>query len=632
MSAHDASFRCMAWSHNQNYLLTSDGGGNIKYWSPSIAPVQSIDSHDGQAIHALSFSPADTKFVSCGDDATVRIWDWAGRREERVLEGHGWDVKCVQWHPRSSVICSGSKDNLVKLWDPRQGGCLSTLYGHKNTVTKVAWNDNGNWLLTASRDQLIKLYDIRAMKELCSLKGHHKEVTSIAWHPIYETVFASGGMDGTLIYWNVGPKGSEEPAVKIPFAHDMAIWDMKWHPAGHLLATGSNDRQTKFFARNRPGMKQGLDDDGLEVADGGAYDNEIIQAEMELGNHVGIVIGRRGATIIAMQRQTKTKMHVDQIRRVLQIEGTARQIETVKKRVGALLDRVSSDNEDRGQGGVIVYSPYQLFLDIIIYAASVKRLPLPCPCLPECKWFNLYARGGFAAGRGFTAQILHHFAINYDHSLLYDRIRHCAVLAAAAAAAASVAADNDGTSSLWFVDDRVHSRCPLGQFGVKKFMTEFQLEPLLRRQRSLDRCAALDHLGCDVMLCSRLLLEIVSKLYQSIRPSSYYYVYSSNHKQSYERCLGVIPRCIVVLLMALPSNQASKAASCFNSTDKMENPCQCHCVAAALLFGLRLFADRSTSAKQLCCEWNEGLQSSKLLRAEAPGSIRFEFHASKYRT
>ena len=184
------------------------------------------------------------------------------------------------------------------------------------------------------------------MKELCSLKGHHKEVTSIAWHPIYETVFSSGGMDGTLIYWNIGPKGSEEPAAKIPFAHDMAIWDMKWHPAGHLLATGSNDRQTKFWARNRPGSKQGLDDD--DTADG---DGEILQAEMELGNHVGIVIGRRGATIIAMQRQTKTKMHVDQIRRVLQIEGTARQIQTVKKRVGALLDRVSSESEDRGGGG-----------------------------------------------------------------------------------------------------------------------------------------------------------------------------------------------------------------------------------------------------------------------------------------
>jgi len=88
MSAHDQSFRCMAWSHNQNYLLTSDSGGNIKYWSPSIAPVQSIDSHDGQPIHALSFSPADTKFVSCGDDATVCTIDqtigW-------------WNIPCI-WH------------------------------------------------------------------------------------------------------------------------------------------------------------------------------------------------------------------------------------------------------------------------------------------------------------------------------------------------------------------------------------------------------------------------------------------------------------------------------------------------------------------------------------------------------
>lgn len=139
MSAHDTSFRCMCWSHNQNYLLTSDAAGNIKYWSSSIAPVQSLDTHNGQPIHALSFSPSDTKFVSCGDDATVRVWDWAERREERVLEGHGWDVKTVAWHPRSSVICSGSKDNLVKLWDPRTGSALSTLYGHKNTVTKVAW-------------------------------------------------------------------------------------------------------------------------------------------------------------------------------------------------------------------------------------------------------------------------------------------------------------------------------------------------------------------------------------------------------------------------------------------------------------------------------------------------------------
>lgn len=248
-------------------------------------------------------------------------------------------TQTVAWHPRSSVIASGSKDNLVKLWDPRAGSCLSTLYGHKNTVTKVAWNDNGQWLLTASRDQLIKLYDLRAMKEIVSLKGHNKEVTSLAWHPHQESVFCSGGMDGTLLYWNVGPKGSEEPAARIPYAHDMAIWDMQFHPSGHLLATASNDRQTKFWGRNRLGSEAGLPDNEDEDQ------AEILEDEVELGNHVGIVIGHKGRTIISMQRATGTKMHVDQGRRTLLIRGTARQIERVRKRVEALLNRVM--NEER---------------------------------------------------------------------------------------------------------------------------------------------------------------------------------------------------------------------------------------------------------------------------------------------
>jgi hypothetical protein len=102
-----------------------------------------------------------------------------------------------------------------------------------------------------------------------------------------------------------------------------------------MLATASNDRQTKFWARNRLGNASGLPEEESEAS------AEVVKDEMELGNHVGIVIGKRGATIISMQRATGTKMHV---------EGTVKQIETVKKRVGALLERVS--NEDSRNGGM----------------------------------------------------------------------------------------------------------------------------------------------------------------------------------------------------------------------------------------------------------------------------------------
>ncbi|VDM67529.1 unnamed protein product, partial [Strongylus vulgaris] len=117
----------------------------------------------------------------------------------------------------------------------------------------VDWNRNGNWLLTAGRDHLVKLYDIRTMKEMYSYKGHKKEVTAVAWHPIHEGLFVSGGGDGSIAYWLVE---NEKEVAFLEHAHDQAVWAMKFHPMGHILATGSNDNNTKFWARNRPGDTQ----------------------------------------------------------------------------------------------------------------------------------------------------------------------------------------------------------------------------------------------------------------------------------------------------------------------------------------------------------------------------------------
>ena len=66
--------------------------------------------------------------MSCSDDSLVKIWDFRTGTEERTLSGHGWDVKCVDWHPAKGLIVSGGKDNQIKLWDPRTANQLQTLY------------------------------------------------------------------------------------------------------------------------------------------------------------------------------------------------------------------------------------------------------------------------------------------------------------------------------------------------------------------------------------------------------------------------------------------------------------------------------------------------------------------------
>jgi len=130
------------------------------------------------------------------------------------------------------------------LWEPgRTGSVLATLHAHKSTVMDIAWNSNGNWLLTASIEHQTK-------EELQTFRGHKKEVSTVAWHPMHEGVFASGGSDGSIMFWHVG---ADKEVGAIETAHESIIWSLNWRPVGHILCSGSNDHTCKFWTRNCPG-------------------------------------------------------------------------------------------------------------------------------------------------------------------------------------------------------------------------------------------------------------------------------------------------------------------------------------------------------------------------------------------
>ncbi|KAG5847700.1 hypothetical protein ANANG_G00128970 [Anguilla anguilla] len=251
LQAHDSPVRAMTWSHNDMWMLTADHGGYVKYWQSNMNNVKMFQAHK-EAIREASFSPTDNKFATCSDDGTVRIWDFLRCHEERILRGHGADVKCVDWHPTKGLVVSGSKDSQqpIKFWDPKTGQSLATLHAHKNTV----------------------------MEELeggaAGLQGHKKEATAVAWHPVHEGLFASGGSDGSLLFWNAGV---EKEVGGMEMAHEGMIWSLAWHPLGHILCSGSNDHTSKFWTRNRPGDKMrdrynlnllpGMSEDGVEYDD-----------------------------------------------------------------------------------------------------------------------------------------------------------------------------------------------------------------------------------------------------------------------------------------------------------------------------------------------------------------------------
>ena len=236
----------MTWSNDEQNMLTGDDMGVIKYWNKEMANIARIDPAHEAGIRAISTSPVDNKFASCGDDHKVMIWDYNTQQRETTIN-QGNDVKTVDWHPQKGLLVCGDKNYVITLLDPRiqpkgKQSKLRTIYDHKGEVSICSWNQNGDWFLSASRDQSQKLWDLRQMAEpIRTYQGQGAAVTSLAWHPVHSDLWVSGGMvrlpfprprqqtqqllsccwqDGSLAYWLAS---NEKPQANFK-AHEAAVW------------------------------------------------------------------------------------------------------------------------------------------------------------------------------------------------------------------------------------------------------------------------------------------------------------------------------------------------------------------------------------------------------------------------
>jgi polyadenylation factor subunit 2 len=250
LQAHPCPIRAFHWMPDGSTLLSGDALGVVKFWDANFYPFVTFQAHK-EPIRDLTSSPNGAKFATCADEAHAKIWDFRTGQEERLLKGHGWDIKTCQWHPSKSLVATGSKDCSIKLWDPRANEAISTIYCHKSVVTRIRWSPDGQWLASGSRDQLVKVLDIRKMSVGDRiLKSHVKEVTSLAWHPIDPTLLTSGSYDGQISFWDVN---HNKPIETLIGAHEAAVWSIAYHPLGNQMVTSSHDCSTKFWGRGKPG-------------------------------------------------------------------------------------------------------------------------------------------------------------------------------------------------------------------------------------------------------------------------------------------------------------------------------------------------------------------------------------------
>lgn len=236
----------LSWSnHTKGHLISGSLDCTVCYWDIHHKPTSSTTSsslimdpictftgHTGP-VEDVDWHKLDPHLIgSCGDDATVRLWDVRAARgasstastttkeAHLISKAHDGDVHCLAFHPTNEfLLATGSADRSVVLWDMRNTKTrLQTLTGHNDQVFQVSWAPfNESILASCSADRRVNIWDLSRIgmeqtpedaedgpPELLFIHGGHtSKVNDFSWNGINPWTIASVSEDNVLQVWTM---------------------------------------------------------------------------------------------------------------------------------------------------------------------------------------------------------------------------------------------------------------------------------------------------------------------------------------------------------------------------------------------------------------------------------------------
>lgn len=108
--------RCLAISPDGRHMATGSWTGELILWDVDrLVRVWQSSSHQNM-ISDFGFAPDGTRFVSCSDDGSIKVWSLESNEPMKTLPGEDF-VVTVCYSKDGSVLYSGGYDAVVRTWD-----------------------------------------------------------------------------------------------------------------------------------------------------------------------------------------------------------------------------------------------------------------------------------------------------------------------------------------------------------------------------------------------------------------------------------------------------------------------------------------------------------------------------------
>lgn len=189
IQGHQGPVLCVRFTKDGAYALTAGQDRTVMLWNPNCEqgdvagpeafrasgddaprrlrkPITSFAGHSHE-VFGVAIAADNSRFVSCGGDKLVIVWDVATARASRKLSGHTHRVNAVALNADASVAFSAGYDTSVRCWDLRSHmrEPIQTLDQAADSVSSVSVH--GHKVVSGSVDGRVRVYDLR-MGELAT--------------------------------------------------------------------------------------------------------------------------------------------------------------------------------------------------------------------------------------------------------------------------------------------------------------------------------------------------------------------------------------------------------------------------------------------------------------------------------
>lgn len=191
------SIHALAFTSNGQSLAAGGGDGLLRVWNMANgAEVSRTAVHNYFVIESVAFGPAD-QLITGAQDNSIRISQGPGNASNIIPAGQQY-IMNLALSPNNQWLGSRDAAGQVKLWNRTNQTLAATLPASRK-YTALAFSPDSRWLVTGDEGGRVELWSVPGGKRVQMLNGHSEKIIGVAFRPSGQIISASA--DGIIRLW-----------------------------------------------------------------------------------------------------------------------------------------------------------------------------------------------------------------------------------------------------------------------------------------------------------------------------------------------------------------------------------------------------------------------------------------------